>query len=296
MTDKPGVYEGLPFDDYLAIDAVSNTRLGQLARSPQHYYCNVGLDEQAKHLVLGSIVHAGQLEPLALAERYAVMPQYELDPQNETKSGLRSKSKSTDWYKEQVEKFEAANRGKTIVPAAWYRQMVETVGQLHICEQAARLLSGPGRVELTLIWDDPDTGIRCKARMDRIAPAWNAFIDLKTTADLEAFPRSLARYGYHRQMAHYQAGWIVLTGEVLTPWIVAVESASPHCVQAAPLDDDSLEVGKYQRRALLADLLKCRADDHWPGPESPTAWRIPDWAMDDGEDIELLIDGKAVVV
>lgn len=277
---KPGIYEGMSFDEYLAVDAVSNSRLGQLQRSPQHYITDTGPDEKSKHLVLGSIVHAGQLEPLALAERYAVMPQFELDPENRTKSGARSTSKSTDWYREQFEKFMDANRGKTVVEAGWYRQMVEIVGQLTRCDRAARLLCGPGQVEVTLVWDDPGTGLRCKARVDRTAPVWNAMADLKTCADLEAFPRSIVRYGYHRQLAHYREGWSILTGDVLTPWIVAVESIAPFCVQAAPISEEALEAGQRQRKRLLALLRDCKDTDNWPGPPSPTAWTIPEWAMD----------------
>jgi hypothetical protein len=296
-TMEPGIYPNLPFADYLAIDAMSNTRLGQLAKSPRHYHCNAGLDEKAKYLMLGQLVHAGRLEVMALARRYAVMPDYHMHPDNCTDVGKPSTSKQTRFVKERAEEFERVNEDKTVVPLEWFREMEAIVSSLIADDSAYRMLGGCGESELTLVWVDAETGLRCKARMDFIRRDIRAFVDLKTTTDLSAFPRAIARYGYHRQMAHYQAGWAALNGgELLTPWMVAAEKTPPYCVMSAPLDDEALLAGERQRCELMELLVKCREENHWPGPTSPDAWRVPEWALGGSESIELIVNGETLEV
>jgi hypothetical protein len=293
---KPGIYKDLAFDAYLAIDAVSNTRLGQLARSPYHFQQNVGLDESAKYLVLGNLVHAGRLEILNLAERYAVMPDFHLDDENNTAAGEPSTSRQTKYVIEKVAEFERVNRDKRVVPRAWFEEMKLLCAALLQHESTQRLFMGRVETELTLIWRDPETDILCKGRMDARLIDELIFADLKTTADLDKFPKAIERYGYHRQLAHYRAGYAVLTGKLLEPWIVAVEKQAPYCVQAAPMGDEALACGERKRRELLRLLVKCRKDDYWPGPESPSCWTVSERELAGTEPARITIGGELVEV
>jgi hypothetical protein len=288
---KPGIYPNIPFADYLAIDAVSNSRLGQLAKSPAHYKANAEL-EQTKPLVIGRLVHAGRLEPLSLIQRYAVCPDFHLDPGNRTDKGDPSQSTQTKWCKEQVANFGAANWGKEIVSRSWYDEMMAMVTSLDADPLAKEIFNEPGEVELTLVWNDDETGLLCKARLDKISR--DRITDLKTTPDLSAFTRAMARYGYHRQGAHYRNGWSTLNGECLDFWIAAVEKSPPFCVQAAPVHEDSIESGELKRRELLRLLADCMDSDKWPGPPAPNAWRVPEYAMSSGDPLELIIDNVTV--
>ena len=288
---SPGIYPDLTFEEYLAIDALSNTRMGQLAKSPAHYKANVEL-ENVKPLVIGRLTHCGRLEPMALAERYAVQPDFHLDQRNVTDKGLKSTSSVTRWVKEMEANFESANEGKEIVSASWYREVKSIVASLHSDSTANEIFNEPGRVELTLVWTDDETGILCKARLDK--EGRDRITDLKTTLDLSAFPRSIARYGYHRQGAHYRNGWATLTGELLDFWIVAVEKSAPYCVQSAPLNEDSIECGELKRRELMRLLADCMESDKWPGPPAPSSWRVPEWEMSAGDSLALTIGGETV--
>lgn len=290
---KPGIYEGLPFADYLAIDALSNTAMGALARSPRHFRYGV-IDSEQKHFKIGSVVHAGRLEPMNLPLIYAVEPSYHLDEENCTDAGKNSTSKATRYVKEKKASFADANQDKEIVPAEWFNECKSIVESLCQDELANHLLNKPGPTELTLVWEDDETGILCKARYDKLCSP--SFVDLKTCANLESFTKSIHRYGYYRQMAHYQAGYIALTGEILAPWMVAIEKQPPYCVQSAPLCEEAVELGQRERRRLINLYAECLENDHWPGPESPSAWRLPEWAYDDGESIELTINGETVTL
>jgi len=288
---SPGVYEDLSFADYLAIDAVNNGSLSELKQSPRHYRERAGL-EKTKPLLLGSLIHTGRLEPLALADRYAVLPDYQNDEQNVTAAGERSTSKTTKYYRAKAAAFREANSRREIVLADWYAEMVAIVMSLERSSLAQRVLTCQ-RYELTLVWEDAPSGLLCKARLDAVAPGAH-FADLKSTARLDKFSRAIADYGYHRQMAHYQEGWRVLTGETLPPWLVVVESAPPYCVQAAPMDEETVAAGFHERADLLGELAGCLARDEWPGPPSPKAWRLPEWAMQKNEPCVLTISGRKV--
>jgi hypothetical protein len=248
--------------------------LGQLKKSPRHYQESVAL-EQSKPLVIGSLVHCGRLEPLSLAERYAVMPDYHLDAENTTAKGVPTDSKATSYYKAKRDAFLAANDRKEIVTQGWYDECKQLITSLAEDELANRILTCK-EYELTIVWRDQETRLLCKARLDGLADSH--LVDLKTTADLETFPRSFFRYGYHRQAAHYQNGWATLTGELLPMWIVAVEKCQPVCVQAAPISDAAMEAGEVERAELLELLVACQQSGEWPGPPSPEFWTIPEWA------------------
>lgn len=292
---QPGIYPGMSFDDYLAIDAESNTKLGLVERSPAHYRAAVEL-ERCKPLVIGQLVHCGQLEPLALAERYAVMPDFHLMPENSTAAGRTSTSRMTLFVEAREAEFIHANRDKEVVTREWFAEAMGIVAALSQCEAARTILGEEGPVELTLVWVDDETGLLCKARIDKLMPQLAAFADLKTCAALDSFQRSIASYGYHRQCAHYQAGWAKLTGELLTPWIVAVEKQRPYCSQAAPLDEEALTRGEERRRAALDLIAECKESNNWPGPPSPPSWRVPEWELNAGEPLSLIVNGEAVEV
>lgn len=292
---EPGIYENLPAEEYFAWDAVSNSRLSLLAKSPRHYkHCAKPIESSA--LKLGTLTHTGRLEPLAIAQRYAVMPDYYLDAENVTSSGAPSDSKSTKYYKQKAAEFLAANDGKQIVDATTYQQMVDIVTALHGDKDACECFNGAGPVEVSIVWDDPETGIRCKARIDKINRTHQRMVDLKTTGNLFKFNRSIADYGYARQMAHYQAGWAVLNGgELLQPWLVPVESVEPYCVMAAPVGEASLESGYCERDRLMQTLAECLESGSWPGPESPETWELPAWALE-SEPVTLSVGGVTLEV
>lgn len=289
---NPGIYENLPFTDYLDIDAISNTALGNMALSPRHYFCAVEL-ERSKPLVLGSLVHCGRFEPMAVAERYAVMPDYHLDENNITGTGEKSTSKTTRYYKQQAAAFQAACRDREVVSAEWYDEAKSIVASLY-ADEASRNALAADDYELTLVWEDIETGLLCKARLDAVKRGTH-LADLKTTAELATFAKSFHRYGYYRQAAHYQEGWAVLTGEILPFWITAVEKSKPFCVATAQVGEEAIEFGRDERVKLLRQIVECERTNSWPGPPAPEFWTVPEWVLN-AEPVDLIVAGEKVSI
>lgn len=276
---EPGVYEGLSFADYCAIDAVNNSRLGQMAKSPRHYLSP--FREPTRTLLVGNLIHTGRLEPTALAERYAVAPDWHKDEANVTGKGEPSESKNTKYVQAKAAEFADANREREIVTRDEYASMMSVVEAIDRDPLARRLFNDIGPVEVTIVWDDPETGIRCKGRIDKVGVGYHA--DLKSTLDVLDFPRSIGKYHYHRQAAFYRYGWSVLNGgELPDCYLVAAEKGDPFCVQAAPLSEASLDQGDRIWRWLLNRVAECHKSGEWPGPEAPDMWEAPTWAIPDG--------------
>lgn len=290
MTAQTGVYFGLTFDQYLAIDATNNGSLTRFKKSPRHYRFATS-EETSASKTLGVLVHGAILEPLEVMRRFVVMPDFAKHPGNRTKNGEPTNFR-TSWVLQQEADFESMHEGRDFVSQQDYDAMI-MISRSVAAEPAARaILQSGGDAEVTIVWEDPDTGVLCKGRIDQLNPP--RLGDLKTSANIDKFRRSYRDFAYYRQLAFYLDGYAQLTGEMLEPWIVLVESAPPYCVQVAPVCQEDIEFGRREYRRLLQELVACREEDHWPGPPSPEVWRLPEWFIESSEVLELIVDGKKV--
>lgn len=270
---KPGIYEGIPFEEYCGWNAINQSRLKRMDKSPQHYL--EPFDEKSKAFEFGHLIHTAMLEPMQLPIRYAVMPAYQLDEANVKKDGKRSRSTSTDYFKSKRDEFHAANEGKVVVTNAEYKEADLTTRAIAANARAMEYLS-TGRSELSIIWHDPSTGFRCKARIDR-----EGMTDLKTTRDAEpySFEWSIHKYGYDKQAAWYTDGWKVLTGEDVPFRIIAVSKDKPIQCVAAPVSKAAIRIGRDANKILMARVAECRESGEWPGYENPHEWNLPEQVM-----------------
>lgn len=288
MTPEPGIYYDVPFVDYLAWEAESNSKLSLLDISPRAYQLGRHA-EPTKPMRIGSLAHCGVLEPIKFAERYAVMPDFCMDKDNCTADGRPTTSQATAYVKTKKKAFADLNPGREIVDRTWYDQTLAIVREISANEVAAKLLSNPHPAEVSIVWEE--RGVAMKARIDKLGDG--KLIDLKTTNDASTFENAIGRYGYHRQMAHYAAGWHALTGKLMECWLVAVEPSAPHTVLAAKLSDDALSEGYAARARLLDGLEACRVANQWPPRPNPRQWELPAWAS---EPIELIHNQQEVSV
>ncbi|MBN1851104.1 MAG: PD-(D/E)XK nuclease-like domain-containing protein [Pirellulales bacterium] len=250
---------------------------------------------------LGSLVHCGALEPLAIAQWYAVMPAFELDAENQTKDGKPTQSKATTYYRDKAAQFAEANRNKEIVTQAEYDNLVGLVRSLASNERAIEYLGSEGPVEVSIVWEDHNTGLLCKARIDKWQRDKQRFCDLKTCRDPLKFNRAIADYGYHRQAAFYQMGLHAVLKDIRlwqTPHLVAIEPAEPWGVRAAPVHEEWLVIGREEVNRARKLIAEAKERDEWPGYDSPDHWLPPGWygAKESDDPIELTVGGEILAV
>jgi hypothetical protein len=294
---NPGIYDDVSFEEYLKWDCANNSRLTAAQQSAMHLreaFEGPAL-EATPPMKLGSLTHAGTLEPMALLGRYVVMPDFENQIVKPDGTAYAS-PKATKQYKQLCEEFCAANANKEVVTQDQYDAMRGMVTQIIAHERARDYLSPPGRAELSLVWDDPETGIRCKCRLDWADDKRGRFTDLKTTrcADVRKFQYAIENYGYDQQLAMYQHGYEVLTGNKLQPCLVVVENVRPYAVQAAPMNAVTLYRGDFYYRRALRMLAHGRDTGEWPGYDLIDEFAVREGAIPDGSMDDITIGGEAI--
>ncbi len=263
-----GFHPGLPFPDYLALERLSPSGAKLLGRSPAHYRHN-----RTHPAAETAALRSGKgLHSLALEGRDAYADDFAIEPKADgrTREGKAIKAA----FAEEAE-------GKTILTAA-EGELVESMAAAIAAHPLAPALIEGGTPELSMIWNDPETGCPCKGRGDLCKFEAGAILDLKTTLDASpaAFARSVMSYGYATQAAAYLSGAAALGADVRDFIILAVEKSAPFAVGIYRLPDATLELGRRRWREACELYAACLESGCWPGyPETITELALPNWAM-----------------
>ena len=267
-TPEPGIYYDNPAEVYHRWDAMSNSWGGKILNgSLKHFKWEREQPEQppSKAQLLGTALHALCLEPLRFAARFALEPKV---------------NKRTNAGKEDLATFSDLNQGKTIISPETHAQAVPMAEALLDHAVAGEMIRD-GKPEVSLVWDAPEFGVRCKARLDYL---WSPIIaDLKTTrnGDPDAFAKACQQYGYDRQSAFYLDGAQILGLPVEEFAFATVESSPPYDVVVYTADPLMLEAGRRKYKRALWHYAKALETNVWPGRNEVTAELIglPRWAL-----------------
>jgi exodeoxyribonuclease VIII len=251
--------------EYRTLDAMNWSTLSAGRQSMAHLHDRLNAPREDKECwALGRAVHTAVLEPGAFDARYAIW------------CGLdkRTKEGKAAWAK-----FVESSAGLEILSAEDRDEALKIADAVHGNKDAAALLTD-GEAEKPIIWNDEDTGIRCKGRVDFITAT--TIPDLKTTknAGPRKFAASAMDYGYFGQLAMYRDGAEATDGKARDCYIIAVETARPYVCQVYSVDASSLEIGRYEYKRLLAAYKEAKASGIWPG-YSPRILplTVPKWGV-----------------
>lgn len=209
---EPGIYDAVADNDYFALPYASKSKLWKLRdryetlnREEWLAYMNES-DEEAYALTFGRFfddIISSQGNREFIAERYA--------PYSDHKSACKA------YWKAQSE------ADKVLVLEADWQRAADMCDSIMRHPVAGPLLSGRGFWQTTLVWDEPNTGVRCKGRVDRRTEWTNPItrlprpchIDIKTakSADPAIFNKDARFRGYFLQAAHYLDGTNCATGK-----------------------------------------------------------------------------------
>lgn len=256
---EPGAYPDVEFLDYARWDAASNSVLSRLVPPSTPAHClayRLSPPQKTEALIIGDATHKALLEP-GLFERL-----YFRRPPGHGNSNA---------YKDAVAAIKAANPGAEILTDAQWEIVNRVADAIRAHPAAAELLERVEYRELSLVWDDPDSGLRCKARLDCWLPALRTIVDLKSTlnASPESFAWSARKFGYHRQAALYEEAVETLAGYPALPAnehyvFIAYEKEPPWPVGVYRLGSRSLAAGAAEAYALRAKYAECVRLDYWP--------------------------------
>jgi hypothetical protein len=253
----PGIYPDVDAETYHKWDAASASRLKLLKRSPAHLkeYLDNGR-EDTDAFRIGRAFHAAVLEPDLFETRYGVAS-YGCD--------RRSKAGKDEWAA-----LETTFGDGFVLKHHEHADIIRMRDNVLLHPRAKKLFTGEGRNELSMVWDDVETGVRCKMRADRYHPTLTpggCIGDLKSTRDASAraFERSAYDTGIYMQGALYLTGSNAngLGAEHFA--VIAVEKEPPYCVQAFVATPGMLSAGEEQFKTLLKTYAQCVKTGRWPG-------------------------------
>lgn len=253
--------EQLSLADYHAdLSHVGKSMLDVFRRSRKEYrsrFVNRSMAEppETPAMRFGRLFHLALLEPDRYASEVAVVPEFAPDGERWDR---RRKDHKSAW-----ELWEQSSNGKSPVDELEDDRLGEMLRAVYDSPTARPLMDREGEVENAIRWRCPITGLRCKARRDKISA--DSLIDIKTSADVcpEAFARTAARFGYHRQAHFYRWGHEVVTGRLLPFLFVCVAIKQPYEVAVYELDSAAMELGRRQVHESLEQLAKCMETGQW---------------------------------
>lgn len=261
-----GIYYGLSFDEYANIDAVNNSLLSVIAsKSPLHALAyKEQPQEPTEAFAIGSAWHTLILEPRLFDTRYAVCPKCD----KRTKDG-----------KAVYEKYLSELNGKQELKADDFElisKMAEQFKNHRVCQYISE-----GKAEVCIVWEDKQTGLLCKARIDYVRDAQAFLFDLKSTTDAspEAFQKALYNYGYFQQAAFYSDGWKAITKDAPCFVFIAVEKQYPFAVAAYEMHENVILAGRKSYRRALDTYADCVKTGYWPGYQDVQMLDLPVWAL-----------------
>ncbi|HAR9027943.1 TPA: exonuclease VIII, partial [Salmonella enterica] len=183
---QPGIYYDIPNEAYHAGPGVSKSQLDDIADTPAIYLWrkNAPVDtEKTKSLDTGTAFHCRVLEPEEFSKRFIIAPEF---------------NRRTSAGKEEEKTFleECARTGRTVLTAEEGRKIELMYQSVMALPLGQWLVESAGYAESSVYWEDPETGILCRCRPDKIIPEFHWIMDVKTTADIQRFRTAYYDYRY----------------------------------------------------------------------------------------------------
>ncbi|EEW5279291.1 exodeoxyribonuclease VIII [Escherichia coli] len=271
---EPGIYYGISNENYHAGPGVSKSQLDDIADTPALYLWrkNAPVDTtKTKTLDLGTAFHCRVLEPEEFSNRFIVAPEF---------------NRRTNAGKEEEKAFlmEYASTGKTVITAEEGRKIELMYQRVMALPLGQWLVESAGHAESSIYWEDPETGILCRCRPDKIIPEFHWIMDVKTTADIQRFKTAYYDYRYHVQDAFYSDGYEAQFG-VLPTFVFLVASTTVECgrypVEIFMMGEEAKLAGQQEYHRNLRTLADCLNTDEWPAIKTLS---LPRWAKEYAND------------
>lgn len=282
-----GIHPDVPAELYhqRVLGVVNKGALDKLMKTPAHYRAWLDEEQQAETpaLIFGRALHAAVLEPDTFDLHFAIERDHPYRRPTSAQRLAKKPSADTLMAIEYWDQIERELAGKTVIGEDDAKAICGMRESVLAHPLAGRLLEG-GIAEATAIWNDPRQALLCKARMDYYLPERGVVVDLKSTEDAspEEFARSVARYRYHVQHAHYASAFAATGNELRAFLFVAVEKTPPYAVAVHCIDAEAEGRGVELRDRAMDTLNRCLASDSWPAYEPRIHnLSLPVWALRD---------------
>jgi len=284
---NPGIYKDLSIEDYHKDKfLVSSTGLKQAVRSTRDFAFYLLEEQQQKtYFDFGNAFELAIMDEVngttLFKDEAAICKTAQW-----SKAALAEKPdlktvKASKIYKELAKEFEAANFGKYLVPDTGPQSAESIESMVKSClenDTVKRLLTGT-EYQVSLVWEDKQTGLKCKTRPDVCRTKKNVLVDIKTTIDAspQGFARQAAKLDYPLQAVMQCIGAVEtgLIDNVAAYYWLAVEKGEPFNFALYEFQQDDLE---YFTDAFHFYLKRCAtAIDAILKMDTPSFTKVPSY-------------------
>lgn len=207
MKFKPGIYYDMPMSEYKTIPGLNKSSMSLIKKNLFLYHNSLKKIEKkiSRALAIGTALDLRLFEPEEYKQNIKIHP---------------LKTPRVYQVEDRIIYY--------IHPDD--RKMIETMYTSLTTHPLTSKILASGRSQVTLLWNDHESGISCKARPDFICEDLSLIVDLKTTRDAsyDHFKFDAKKFKYHWQGAFYQAGYLQLTGKLFNFIFMCIETQSPY--------------------------------------------------------------------
>lgn len=267
---KPGIHYGISNEDYHHGLGISKSQLDLISEMPAEYIWSKDApvdEEKIKALDFGTAIHCLLLEPDEYGKRYKIGP----DVNRRTNAGKQEEKE----FLEMCEK-----EGITPITYDDNRKLMLMRDSAMAHPIAKWCLEANGVAESSIYWNDEDTDILCRCRPDKLIQEHHWIVDVKSSADIHRFDRSMYEYRYHVQDSFYSDGYKSLTGESPV-FVFLVVSTTIDCgrypIRVFNLDQQAKDIGRSTYKQNLRTYAECLKTDEWAGIRTLS---LPYWAKE----------------
>lgn len=248
---------------------VNSSSLKHILKSPQHYLKAVNESiTPTQSMEWGTLIHKAILEGESFINDLVVSIDF-----GDQRVKINREKKAA---------FEAENSGKIVVQESELFNIQTILQNLEKHNDAMSILKN-AKCEMSGVFLESESNIRCKIRPDIYNEKINALFDVKSSKDIhiDEFSKSIWNFRYDIQNAFYRLGIDTITNKKIEhSGFLVVESSEPFSIAVYVCDDTILNKGSLDCRRALDLLKKCLDSGNWNSyQESAQSISLPYWAL-----------------
>lgn len=269
---EPGFYPNLSNEDYHADAAISASGIKTFCTLPDLYYLTYLVENKLERdtspaMRSGSTAHVFLLEPDKFNQYFEIAPYEFYHEKNKKITVLTRRHDEYDVLTQQ-----AAEKGKILLLSSEFEQAQAMAEGLKRDDFVYDVFSTPGHIEASFFADDPETGLRMRAKPDKLVeiPGKGIYIiDYKTSGrslddeSQDTHAQDLMRHmqgSYHKKVIE-----LVLGQEIAGVVYITQHTKPPFYVRAFQIPEGWLEVGTTINEHALMRMKECYEKGHFPG-------------------------------
>jgi len=244
---KPGIYPDATFEEYIEWNCFHKSMVSPALRSTAHLHHYIESEKKSSKLMdFGSLVDCLILEPDIFEKDFKIIPETYINTKDKEMPWTLKSNFCRDWMED------VRIHGETPYTSEDHDKALLIKKSCQNHKTAGEWLKD-SQNQVAIVWEDPETGILCKGRIDMLKE--NGIYDLKTTSNASPFEfrRVFNNLLYHVQASMYSEGLAAVNGGELLPFgLIVAEADAPFCVATYIVGPESLLTGdNLFKRAIL---------------------------------------------